>query len=282
MHPHTDWLSFTLETQIEPVGYDQLYHVGKQKLREVSNEHERYIYDGTGFEPCGSRPPYRLSLARDDNGVRIYAGSHTSTILYELAGRACEGLHEAENARRFISPIVERLTRWDYAIDIPSEAGPADFLNDRSHQNFRSVSFIRSDTGETVYCGSPKSDRFCRVYRYSKPHPRAHLLRVEFVFRRGLARHAALRFCQTENEGRFIAELGNTWGWGHKVWQPGIVTDERVQTPSVTKHDDQTIRWLYAQVAPALRRCMASGAIDMVDWLNWVYNEDTDNSEFHN
>lgn len=273
MDVHTDWLSFTLPVKVDPRGHAQLYDTARRKLMEVSKAHETYIFDGQPFDPSLSRPPYGVALAREDNGVRVFGSSPTQTVLYELAGRACEGLREQESSRRFIAPIVDRLTRWDLAVDIRTGTRPTDFSNARNHRSFRSVSYIQSDTGETCYVGSPKSDRFCRVYRYNPPHPRADTLRVEFVFRRGLARTAALRFTECQDQSKFVAELGNTWGWSHADWRPGVETDERVRVPIATRDNQDTVFWLYHQVAPALRRLLAEGAIDITDFLAYVYEE---------
>lgn len=271
MDGHTDWLSFTFEVEQEPNGYEELYHMTRALLRKVSHEHETYLFDGQGMEPAVSRAPYRFSLARNDQGFRCFGGSHTQTIACELSGRACEGLHDPEAARGFIAPIAERVTRWDYAVDVRTATNPSEFINARSHKGFRSVSYIKSDSGETCYCGSPKSDRFARVYRYAHPHPRAALLRSEFVFRKGYAKDAVRLFVELEDEGEFVSRLGNTWGWAHECWKPAVKTDERVSTTYNKQEDDQTLRWLYSQVMPAMRRLMVAGALDMTAFLTELY-----------
>lgn len=268
---HVDWLSFTMREVIAPRTAAELYSNARQKLREMGNGGEKIFFNGSGFDATGARSPYRVAIAREDHGARIFGASHTETMLCELSGRGCEGLRNDEVRTPILSCVHDRTTRLDIAIDILTAISPATFANSRSHDRFRSLSFIRSATGETVYVGSPKSDRFCRVYRYNSPHPRANLLRVEFVFRRGLARHAALLIAECEDQKDFIARLGNTYGFNHKVWQPEIRTDERLSAPIVVRQDADTVYWLYKQVAPALRRMMESGAIDMTDWLEFVY-----------
>lgn len=248
----------------------QLDYEAKELLRRVSNDHKTYIYNGSGFDRCGGRAPYSFSLARDDHGVRVFGGGPQTGVLYEVAGRACEGLRTHASACKFLSPIVERITRLDYAVDVQCDTRPAHFSDKRSHKGFRSISYIQSDTGETVYVGSPKSDRFCRVYRYNKPHPRHNLLRVEFVFRRGLARNAAQSLCRAQSAQDFTSMLGNTYGWTHPVWRPGVVTDERLRVPIVTRHSDDTVAWLYKQCAPALAKKLKEEAIDLPAFLEYV------------
>lgn len=276
MDARVDWISFTLPCS-SPVGNaSDLYYVAKGLLKGVSKDHESYIYDGSGFETCTGRAPYQVALVRGDNGVRIFGGGRLASVLFELSGRACEGLYPNEVAQSFIAGVVEGITRVDFAFDIRANVRPSDFANKRDHNAFRSISYIRSDTGETAYVGSPKSDRFARVYRYNAPHPRSELLRVEHVFRRGLARSTAKLFIAETNLTRFYAAMGNSWGWSHAEWKPGVKTEERIGVPAATRENQDTVNWLYKQVAPALRRMLKEGAIDLADWLEFVYRDEAD------
>lgn len=270
MDGHIDWLSFTLDRKEPILSIAQLDYEARELLRRTSNEHKSYIFDGSGFDRCGGRAPYSFAMARSDGGIRIFGGGPQTGVLYEVSGRACEGLRSHPSAVSFLSPILDRVTRMDYAVDILTTTRPSLFSNERSHQGFRSLSFIQSDTGETVYVGSPKSDRFCRVYRYNHPHPRSALLRVEFVFRRGLAKGAARALCDAQSTKDFIAMMGNTYGWAHKDWQPGVQTDERLRAAIVNRANEDTVNWLYKQVAPALRRMVAEDSINLPDFLEYV------------
>lgn len=254
----------------------ELYKNAKQKLKEIGHHVEILFFNGEGFEPTGGRAPYRVAIARDDHGARIHGASHTETILYELSGRGCEPLRDSESAASVLGSVHESITRLDVAVDIITRSSPSDFANSRSHDRFRSVAFIRSATGETVYVGSAKSDRFCRVYRYNPPHPRSELLRVEYVFRRGLARDAALQLSQADGWENYLGRVGNTYGFNHESWQPESRTDERLSSPIVERKDADTVHWLYAQVVPAVRRLVQSGALDMTDWLEYIYSDRDD------
>jgi len=270
---HIDWLSFTLDRKEPIVSVMGLDQEARELLRRTSNEHKTYIYDGQGFDRCGGRAPYSFALARADGGVRLFGGGPQTGVLYELSGRACEGIRSGAAAASFITPIVDRITRMDYAVDVRCETRPSVFANARTHQGFRSISFIQSSTGETVYVGSPKSDRFCRVYRYNPPHPRNALIRIEFVFRRKLAKDAARALLNAPNEPHFVAQLGNTYGWSHPIWQPGEKTDERVKASILTRADEDTVAWLYKQVAPAVRRLLSQDALDLAHWLEYIMSE---------
>lgn len=268
-----DWLSFTRVAPRKIEQAAELYHIARRELRSISNEHEAYIFDGTGFDRCASRPPFSYALERLDHGVRIYGGGPLDLISYEISGRACEGIRGYANASEFLAPIVGNLTRLDCASDIAAATRPSEFSNQRSHKGFRNISFISSDTGETVYVGSPKSDRFCRCYRYNPPHPRSGLLRVEFVFRKGLAKSAGEALINAGSWEVFTSQLGNTWGFTHPVWQPGNQTDERLKSPKLARGDEKTEVWLYKQVAPAIQRLLKETEFDLTAWLEFVFSE---------
>lgn len=276
MDARVDWISFTLKTDAHIMTASDLYYAAKGLLKGISNDHATYIFNGTGFDPSKGRAPYALALARDDAGCRIYGGGPLASVLFELSGRGCEGLYPLSHAQRFLAGVLSGVSRVDFAFDLRTGTRPADFTNHRSHQGFRSISFIKSDTGETVYVGSPKSDRFARVYRYNPPHPRSELLRVEHVFRRGLARTTAEIFVREGDTASFFARMGNTWGWNHKDWRPNVQTVEKIAIPAATRENMDTVNWLYKQVAPAMRRMMREGAIDLTDWLEFVYADSVD------
>lgn len=271
MDTHVDWLSFTLPTSAEPDMAADLYLIAKHLLTQVSEAHRDYIFNGIMFEPSVGRAPFRYCLEREDYGVRIYAGGHVEYVLVEITGRACEGLREFESFAGFVMPIAENLTRLDIAVDVRCDVRPTEFTNKRDGKAFRSVSYIKSDDGETVYIGSSKSDRFCRVYRYNQPHPRADTLRVEYVFRRGLASSTARFIVGSKGWGAFAAAAGNTYGWKHPVYRPGEASTEKLTAQIVTKAADKTTFWLYRQVAPALARMVQKEGFDLTSWLEEVY-----------
>lgn len=268
MQGHIDWLSFTRPSEAVCDDHANLYYIARDMLKGISNEHETYLFNGTGFDVGVGRPPYRYALERDDRSVRLFGGGHLANILCECTGRACEGLRGYQSSASFIAPIVDNLTRLDFAVDIRTEIRPSAFANERDVKSFRSVSYISSGTGETVYIGSPKSDRFARVYRYNKPHPRSADLRVEFVFRRGLAKAAGRALLDAGNFEKFSASLGRTWGWTHEIWHTPYKDAEKLKTPMMTRADADTIAWLYKSVRPAIRRVLASGALDLDDFLS--------------
>lgn len=257
----------------QPENVQELYHITRRALRGLSDEHESWIFNGQGYDRASRIGTFDLCLSRDDSGVRLAGRGPSKRILVEASGRACDAIREPELSRTIVSSLLESITRMDYAVDIRTGTVPSEFVNARGHKAFRTLSYIQSDTGTTAYVGSPKSDRFARVYRYNPPHPRSELLRVEFVFRRGMARAAATQYCQQNSNRNFLSRLGNTWGWKHRDWQPDEQSNEKLEVPSVDRKTEDTIAWLYKQVAPAMRRVLQSGGFDMADFLERVYNQ---------
>ena len=274
MDGHVDWLTWTMRPKMPVQSVTEVYDRARTQLKGLSHEHEKIFFDGQGFDRSPRISNFDLCLAREDRAATIGGCGPQGHMLFQLSGRGCDALRNVALSRRFVREVALLLSRFDYAVDIRTKTTPRAFVNVRWHKNFRTLSYIRSDSGETAYVGSTKSDRFVRVYRYREPHPRADLLRIEFVFRRAHARAAAELYCEQENDAKFLAKLGNTYGWKHPDWTPGIQTDERISAPTVDRHTEDTIAWLYKQVAPAMRRVMASGGFDMTDFLSTVYNQD--------
>jgi len=274
MQGQVDWLSWTLPENETCRSSKDLYIRAKLAMRDAADDWQAFIFNGSGFDPQAARAPYRIGLLRNDHGCKLSGGSQTQTILYELSGRGTDALSEnPEVGRAFVGAISDRITRFDYAVDIVSDTRPSVFANQRNHQRVRSIGYQTSSTGETVYLGSTKSDRFTRVYRYNHPHPRAKLLRVEFVYRRELAKQAARHYSVSEDQ-TFIADAGATVGLGHEDWQPAVLEAIPMKTPVVSRKEQDTVRWLYSQVAPAVRRLLDSGALDLTDWIEYIYNPD--------
>lgn len=274
MHDHIDWLSFTFFYEDRPLEHFDLQFLAQGLI----NEHKikglgEDIFDGQLFSPCKSRAPYRLAIQRQDHGARIFAGSHTNTVLFELTGVGCSNLCNSETTLSDVFNISECVTRFDIAVDMRTTTKPVDFLGDADDGRFRSRSTVTSDSGQTVYRGSPKSDRFLRVYRYSPPHPRADLLRCEFVFRRSMAKAACRDYTTPQQARSFVARCGNTYGFNHADWQPEVITQEKVAAPKLTTpSNDASVFWVYNQVIPALKRLHREGALMYSDFLKELFS----------
>lgn len=267
MYVSVDWLSFTLKNRLEPITHSDMLHSTRQLLRRVSQDHEHVIFEGETYRAKARGRSYRLAMANMDNGITLYGGGPNQSILLELSGKGCARLGDWERQIEFIRPLHDRITRLDIACDMEGPTRPLDFQGGIKSKRFGARSHISSRTGETVYIGSPKSDRFLRVYRYSNPHPRAHLLRAEFVFRGKMARAATNDMLQL-SQGKFITALGNTYVIESEAWDAEGVGGQKLRGAMNSRKNEDTIAWLYQQVAPAITRLISEGSLDIKKWLS--------------
>lgn len=270
MNIKIDWISFSLDIEQEPTIGLEGEAIARQMLREVSPEHYSWIFNGQGWDFANGRPPYKYGFRRTDGGAMIYVGSNTKTVLYEVSGRGCEVLSELSIAQQCIEKIANRISRIDIAADMDCQERPADFVNKRTKGKGMSLGFQSSPTGETVYLGSQKSDRYCRVYRYSEPHPRASLLRFEAVYRRDYGKALAWALCDAGSWQDIAGLVGERYGWQSENWQPGNYTPMDLKLPRSTRNEDKTLTWLYKTVAPSIVRLVISGALDSEDYKSYI------------
>jgi hypothetical protein len=175
------------------------------------------------------------------------------------------------------------MTRVDIAIDIETETRPVDFCAERESRKVRSESTVKSDSGETVYIGGRKSNRYMRCYRYNQPHPRAKYLRCEFVQRKKHAKQTAHEYmrmiagmAKEKVLHSMVHELGARFGLDHEDWQPQSYDDVDIDTYRPERRSGKTEYWLVAQVAPAFKRLVREGVIENPkEWLEEHFLEET-------
>jgi hypothetical protein len=246
-----DWLSFTMPIRSDNDDWDVRASVLRQRIDEITDR-VLSVYAG---DLLPGRQPYWWSIG--GVGIRVFFG-RVGDALVEISGEGCELLHDAGVMRSIVQGWRGRITRLDHATDILTDTLPVDFV-EQSGRKFRSKSVITSPTGQTVYCGSLKSNRYCRVYRYTEPHPRAHLLRVECVFRKGDAGIAADAWLES-GDAVFSGRCGAIYKWQHADW-----TNQQYEKLPGWKADTKggkTEAWLIKQVAPALRKALSSEQMD--------------------
>lgn len=123
---------------------------------------------------------------------------------------------------------------------------------------------MRSESGETCYLGSQKSNRYARVYRYHPPHPRAAFLRCEMVCRDQDAKDTANAILH-HGLRNTAAALGGVFGWTHSDWTLTPPTDLELAAYRADRHGGKTEYWLHAQVIPALRKLKREGKIEQLE-----------------
>lgn len=221
---------------------------------------EQFRLEGQG------RAPYNLSFKREDNHAIIFFSTTLKHALCEISGQGCERLAQEGQLEYFLSCVQDRLTRIDIASDFLCDTDPIDFASKRIPGHFRAHSEFVSESGSTAYIGSRTSDRYARVYRYNPPHERAHLLRVEYVFKSETARLTAKSVLQ-HGAANVSKAAGDAFGWLHQEYQPEASEDIELAVWRPERHQGKTLFWLNDTVAPLLIRLQREGVLDATAWL---------------
>ena len=259
-----DWLSFTVPND-----------------DGVNEEHLlNYLYDifasegahniGFSFTPSWKaweviphHKPYKIAFrSRDIQGLVVMYSEKRPEILIECQGAFCEMF--AWTVERLAFIFQRSVTRVDVAVDAWTDTTPIEAWGGVANKTY---SVNQSKDGQTVYVGSPKSEKMMRVYRYNAPHPRSHLLRSEVVFRRGWAKKLASAL---SDETALIQFVGAFWKQNDAVWWVKFVLplfeggerSDLVAQPArrgSDKTNASTLAWLHSQVRPALKRAVKSG-----------------------
>jgi DNA relaxase NicK len=183
-----------------------------------------------------------------------------------VTGRGCAALADLSIAQECLGRIANRVSRLDIANDMECSESPATFANSRRLAQTISIGYQSSPTGETVYLGSMKSDRYARVYRYAEPHPRSAQLRFEAVYRRDYAKALAWAILAASAWGDIAALVGERYDFQSMFWQPKSAEKLSLKLPTTTKSEDKTLTWLYRTVAPSIVKAITTGAMKSDDF----------------
>jgi len=253
-----DWLSWTVIPQVAP-GHrmDDHHRQGSFNLG-----YERLGLKVSGKPTAARRKPYTLKYDIEGGMGALFFNPKLDYCTAELTGRGCTMTMKDDGFDMIAEAAEATVTRFDVAIDFDTKVNPIEFVDAGISSRIRTKSVITSDSGETVYIGSPKSDFFCRVYKYNPPHERAGLLRVELVARRKVAK-IAIGLWLSDGPLACVAYLAKPFAFEHSIWAngswQGYVVDAKVErVRSISK----TRAWLIKQVKPALRRLALEGELD--------------------
>jgi len=261
MRTHIDWLTFTM-----PMIYgdesDEAYALAIQAgfMDMFEADLVQGAFGGNWTPTERSRAPYKHTWIDVLGGISLYASPNLVHCCIEISGQGCERLIEKGIMVRVLERCAQRITRIDIAVDIETDTKPSDFVEEVSHERMRASGRQSSETGETCYVGSKKSDRYARVYRYFAPHPRSHLLRIEHVFRRKYAKSVAKAILGTSLTAA-AAAAGKAFGWTHSDWNVDAQEIADISITAPERNAGGTITWLVRSVAPAIRRLIADGTI---------------------
>jgi hypothetical protein len=276
MRSKIDWLSFTMTVRPSVNDAEAFYVSIEQAFQDAFGQANFETVFGGAWERLErGRAPYSHGWAKRDEGVTIYASPSLTHMLVEISGVGCTRIIEMGWMESVLHSIADRVTRIDIATDIPTTTLPQEFIAAGYSDRFGSVGVFSSPTGETVYIGSQKSERFARVYRYNPPHPRSDLLRVECVARRDHAKAIARAVLGVGEDG-VAAALGEAYGWQHQDWQPSVTGDVDISVVQPERAAGKTVFWMVHSVAPSFKRLVRQGVITDPEGFIRAYFLDTE------
>lgn len=266
MRSHIDWLSFTMSPMYS--GDDALdssvdgyaMSLSRAILYTFGEDTANAVFAGEWSKQEKSRAPYTDAWKLGDNGISLYAHPELNHCTVEISGSGCERLIQTGLMQSVLLGCKARCTRLDLAIDIETFVTPREFVEQRSAKRSSSSGYQKSNTGETCYVGSQKSERYARVYRYAEPHPRAHLLRAEHVFRRDYAKVVSNAIYANGIE-KIAPIVAKHFGWSHPVFDMEKTDDIDLTIPNAERNGGKTLFWMLHSVVPAFRRLVADGTI---------------------
>ncbi len=261
MRTHVDWITFTIPMIYFGEGTNAYAMAVSNGLEDMFGlELRRLAFGGDWQKQERSRAPYTDAWVQATGGVTLFASPNLTHACIEISGQGCERLLSEGQLHAVLDRAKERVTRIDIACDIETTVKPLQFVMQTSHERMRTSGYVQSDTGETCYVGSQKSERYARVYRYNPPHPRSHLLRIEHVFRKDYAKKVGAAICDGSIE-QVAVSAGLAFGWAHEVWNPALVDSADISIVRERGTSGNTIYWLVNSVAPSFKRLCETGAI---------------------
>lgn len=261
MRTHIDWLTFTISMVYTDESAEAYANaIANGFIQMFGADLVAAVFGGNWAKAERSRAPYTDTWSDAERGFSLYASPNLTHACVEISGQGCERIIELGLMERTLSACAERVTRIDIASDIETSTQPAEFVTIVSHERMRANGMQNSETGQTCYVGSKKSDRYARVYRYYAPHPRAHLLRIEHVFRRKYAKSVAKAILDT-SLASIANAAGKAFGWAHSDWQPEAAEHADISIVATERGSSSTISWLVRSVAPSIRRLIEDGTI---------------------
>ena len=263
---HIDWLTIVGRRKPEPDDWsvNSAYLTATEWLEARSATFREAFGVPSEWQIVRPRAPYSFARRSGDCTRTLYVHPLAAHFTLEVSGAHCAKLSAL--MPQVLADYSDSLSRVDLAVDIETRTTPLEFDALTSPTRINTRSRMASSTGETVYVGSRSSERFVRIYRYTAPHPRSHLLRVEFQLKGDFARALGQDAGAGASLVGIAAELGNHFGFHHPDWKPDAIPSPlRVKSHAQTGN---TIHWLTTTVAPLLRRLEREQRLDVEAWLD--------------
>jgi len=262
-----DWISFSFEVKPTEIDDERVsLAAARRGLERLHPDLPEFLAFDEGFEAGNGRAPYRTSWLHASEGYKLFTNPVTPHALIEISGRGCDFLADGQSLRYLLETAAHRITRLDIAQDILCDTDPLSFTNQRLGGRFKSHSQAVSSSGSTSYIGSRKSDRYCRVYRYNPPHPRAAFLRVEYSVKAENATATANAILDTSLEATGAA-LGDAFGWTHPSYRNEAPDAAELAVWRPERREGNTVFWLNDTIGPLVARLHNEKVIDVYEWL---------------
>lgn len=273
MLTHLDWVSFSLAlTDPTRTNDEQAAHNAQKEIELFLGDSYPVMGEWGSLIEGKGRKPFSTSYHTEGGELAVYLNHKLSHFVVEFSGTACKRINESEWGAKLLETIRPRVTRIDIACDIETDVNPLDFADARGEGRFKAHGETVSETGTTYYVGSKKSDRYARVYRYNKPHPRHHLLRVEHVFRDDNAK-LMLEYYLGHGANAAASQCALMYKWQHEAWSITPASQKELVASRPDRQNANTLYWVYDTIAPLLARLTREGSLDLNEYFNVVLRQ---------
>lgn len=243
----------------------------QEQARKVSTHPDvpvwaNHALETLAFVPAKSRKGHSAALHEPVSGATVFMGGSNSVSVFEAGGRACKKFSNYVGYKEMARMSIKTCTRIDVAIDF--DLPPADIASYVTgwSKRIKAHSWVNSPSGQTLYLGSPTSERFARIYRYAEPHPRARFLRVEIVSRRKHAK-AVCEAIQTQGLGATASALLAGLSLQGSDFRAFENTNLPVTPLENNRSAAKRVLWILKQVTPALIDMHKNGELDAYEWF---------------
>lgn len=266
MECKVDYINFSVPTRVPFVAGDpENENNAHIILKDFLSNLYAPIIGGHVWEGKESKGFYHTRYWNDDTKIMIFVGSVNRHVHVEVGGQALDRIRALGCYEEFMKKVAARTSRVDFAVDFETEDGVDQFIGNDYKGRFKAGGEVFSEDGHTRYIGSWKGERFARVYRYHKPHPRSNKLRAEVVLRKTYAKQAMQIWC-ADGELQACLSAHEPFKWQSPLWQPTEAVLTSIKSQRMDKEGAATIRWLYGDVAACIVRLHREGLIDAKDW----------------
>src|SRR6188768_2570557 len=220
MECKVDYINFSVPTRVPfEVGNPENEQNAHVVLKDFLGESYAPIFGGHVWEINESKGFYHTRYYDTNTKISVFIGTVNKHIHCEVGGQALDFIRAFGCYEDFMKKVASRTSRVDFAVDFETEDSVVSFIDNNYKGRFKAGGHIFSEDGETRYVGSWKGERFARVYRYHKPHPRSNKLRAEVVLRSDYAKQAMAIWLA---EGEVAATLAahKPFAWNSPLWQP--------------------------------------------------------------